>query len=288
MKKWMHRLSTATGLAILTFCSMPFSGFGATAIVQVVNLKIGPLLSGQFIPATTNIAVNDQITWVWPSGSGPHDATSDDGIWASPTQYGPANYSHIFTSAGSYPYTCSIHYFTGTINVVGPNVPPGISITNPAPDTVFSEPANVAVQASATDSDGTVTNVQFLVGSTVLTNESAAPFCATASSLAAGSYTLTAIASDNGGAMATNAVAIDVVAPVSIAISAPTFSSASFQFNYTANAGLQYIVQYSTNLASSGWTAIVTNTATGSPSSFVDPNATNSPAFYRVVRLPNP
>ena len=59
-----------------------------------------------------------------------------------------------------------------------------------------------------------MTNVQFLVGATVLTNETVAPYSATTNNLAAGSYTLSVIAADNGGATATNAVTISVVNPV--------------------------------------------------------------------------
>ena len=63
-----------------------------------------------------------------------------------------------------------------------------VSITNPAPDTVFTEPATFVVGASATDTAGTVTNVQFLVNGSVIGNSTSVPYHATASNLAAGSY----------------------------------------------------------------------------------------------------
>ena len=107
------------------------------------------------------------------------------------------------------------------IIVAAANLPPTVAITNPASGTVFAAPANVTIQASASDSDGTVTNVQFLVGANVVTNKAAAPFFAVTNNLAAGSYTLSAIASDNSGAKATNSVSISVVTPVSVLLSAP-------------------------------------------------------------------
>ena len=61
-----------------------------------------------------------------------------------------------------------------------------------------------------------------------------------------------------------------------------------FKFSYTANAGLSYIVQRSTNLASPDWTILGTNTAGSSSVTFTDLDATVSPGFYRVGRLPNP
>jgi plastocyanin/uncharacterized protein (DUF2141 family) len=176
---------------------------------------------------------------------------------------------------------------TNSVNIIV-DAPPTVTITNPVSGTVFSAPANVTIHVSASDSDGTVTNVQFLVGLTILTNKTTAPFSAVTNNLAAGSYTFSAIASDNNGVTATNAVAINVVTPLPLSISAPQSSSVGFQFSYTASVGLNYIIQQSTNLASSNWTTIFTNMATNNPAIFVDNFATNNPAFYRVGLLPNP
>jgi plastocyanin len=270
----------AIATAYLSCFGSAFSSSAATANVSVVN--------NAFLPASTNIAIGDQITWTWPSGSFNHNTVSSGGVWTSPVNSGPATFSHTFTSAGSFPYSCTIHGFTGTINVSTPNVPPTISITNPVSGTIFIAPANLTVQASASDSDGTVTNVQFRIGSTVLTNKAAAPFSAVTNNLPAGSYTLSAIASDNNGVKSTNAVAISVVTPLPLAINAPQLSSASFQFSFAANIGLSYVVQWSTNLTSPNWIPIFTSTAASNPVVFVDNHATNSPGFYRVGRLPNP
>jgi len=176
---------------------------------------------------------------------------------------------------------------TNSVNIIV-DTPPSVTITNPAADVVLSAPANVTVQASAADTDGSVTNVQFLIGTTVLTNQTTAPFSAVTNNLPAGSYTFSAIASDDNGVKATNAVTVSVVTPLPLVISAPQFSSASFQFSYAANVGLSYIVQRSTNLVSPNWIPIFTNTAAGSPVVFVDNLATNNPAFYRIGLLPNP
>jgi plastocyanin len=265
---------------------VPFHSFGATVNVSVVNFA--------FVPAATNIFVGDRVIWTWVPGANFHNVTSTDvpQVWpASATLNGPATFTNTFASVGTFPYECTVHLFTGLISVAAVNVPPSISITNPAEGTVFNEPANVTIQATATDSNsgGSVTNVQFLVGTTVLTNEVAVPFVATANNLAAGSYIFSAVATDNNGLTATNAITISVVTPVPLTLGAPAqLSPTSFQFNYSANVGLSYIVQQSTNLASTNWIAILTNTATSNPVTFVDSNAIANPGFYRVVRLPNP
>ena len=272
----------SAGVAVFG-CSL--SGFAATANVLVGSSGL------VFTPATTNIAVNDRVIWTWAGNN--HSTTSDtNGLWDSLVNNAPHSFTNTFTSAGTFPYHCTIHVnfgMKGTIIVASPNVPPTVTITNPVSGTVFAAPANVTIQASASDTDGTVTNVQFLVGSTVLSNAAAAPFSAITNNLAAGSYTLSAIASDNSGAKATNAVTISVVTPVSVLLSAPQpVPPTMFRFSYTANTGLNYIVQRSTNLLSPNWTTLLTNMAGSGSINFTDQNATFNPGFYRVGRLPNP
>jgi plastocyanin len=281
MRFTFQNLLAAAAAAILPCLTAPLSSFAATANVSVINFA--------FVPAATNIFAGDQVVWTW--GSGFHSTTSSQTppLWDSLPQNTPFVFSNTFTSGGTFPYLCTVHGFTGTINVAAANVPPTVVITNPAANAVFAAPASVTIRASAADSDGTVTNVQFLVGPTVLANQAAAPFSAVTNNLAAGGYTLSAIASDNLGATATNSITISVVTPVPLTISAIQQSPpANFQFNYAANAGLSYVVQRSTDLASTNWTTLLTNIAAGNPATFTDANATNNPGFYRVGRLPNP
>jgi len=289
-------------VAALLVCGGAFSGLAATATVQVgTNGRV-------FTPATTNIAVNDQVIWIWGGpATTPHSTTSGtvvttptstnaipDGLWDSGVVAGAHSFTNTFSSAGSFPYYCQVHFkagMTGAIFVAASSLPPTIAITNPAPGAVFSAPANVTVQVTASDPNngGSVTNVQFLIGPVTLTNENAAPFAAIASGLTAGSNTLSAVVTDNFGLAATNSVTISVVTPLPLGLSAAAQSSpTSFQFNYAANVGLTYVVQQSTNLASASWIALATNMAASNPVTFVDTNATANPGFYRVVRLPNP
>lgn len=269
-------------------------GCSLTGLARTVSVGVANGNSVRFFPDTTNIATGDSVLWTWNStGLVPHSTTSDtNGLWDSGLGPAPKSFTNTFNVAGTYPYHCTQHVnlgMKGTIIVSAANVPPSVTITNPANGTVFAAPANVTIEASASDSDGTVTNVEFLVGANVVTNKATAPFAAVTNNLAAGSYTLTAIASDNGGATATNQVTISVVTPVSVLLSAPQpVPPTKFRFSYTANTGLSYIVQRSTNLASPNWTTLVTNTAASSSIDFTDLNATLNPEFYRVGRMPNP
>jgi plastocyanin len=279
---------------VLLSASLAVFGSSTTGFAAVANVTVG---SGgdHFAPIVTNINVNDQVIWTWAAGN--HSSTSGtngaaSGLWNSTVLPINSKFTNTFNSAGTFAYYCSVHYtlgMTGAVIVAAANLPPTVSITNPASGTVFAAPANVNIQASASDSDGTVTNVQFRVGANVVTNKATAPFFGVTNNLAVGSYTLFAIASDNNGATATNQVAINVVTPVSVQLSAPQpVPPGEFRFSYTANAGLSYIVQRSTNLLSPNWATLVTNMAGSGSINFTDLNATFNPGFYRVGRLPNP
>ena len=74
-----------------------------------------------------------------------------------------------------------------------------------------------------------------------------------------------------------------------VLLSAPQpLPAGMFRFSYTANTGLNYIVQRSTNPVSPNWTTLVTNLAGSGSINYTDLNATFNPEFYRVGRLPNP
>lgn len=111
-----------------------------------------------------------------------------------------------------------------TIQVVAPNVLPTVALTAPSSGATFNAPASVGLSATASDTDGTVTKVEFFQGSTKV-GEAAAPFQFTWSNMAAGSYTLTAVATDNSGGKTTSApVTITVnnsALPPTVALTAP-------------------------------------------------------------------
>jgi glucose/arabinose dehydrogenase len=85
------------------------------------------------------------------------------------------------------------------------NVPPTVGITSPTNGATFTSPANVTITASASDADGSVTNVSFFDGGTLLGGTNNAPF-ALAVILTTGSHTLTAVAKDNLGLATTSSV----------------------------------------------------------------------------------
>jgi len=87
----------------------------------------------------------------------------------------------------------------------GNNVAPIVSLTSPTAGTNFTAPASISIAATASDSDGTVTKVEFYNGATKLGEDTSSPYAYTWGGVAAGSYSLTAVATDNQGAATTSA-----------------------------------------------------------------------------------
>ena len=85
------------------------------------------------------------------------------------------------------------------------DAPPTISLTSPANGVVYTtDSAAVFVSANASDSDGSVSKVEFYLGAKLMTLTNS-PYTFTWTKLGPGNYTLTAVATDNGGIMATSA-----------------------------------------------------------------------------------
>jgi hypothetical protein len=121
------------------------------------------------------------------------------------------------------------------------NAPPTVSITSPANNAVFTAPASITINATANDTDGTISKVEFYQGTTLLNTDTATPFTYTWNSVAAGTYSLTAKATDNNTAVTTSS-AITVIsnAPPTVSITSPANNAvftapASITINATAS-----------------------------------------------------
>jgi hypothetical protein len=93
---------------------------------------------------------------------------------------------------------------------------PVVSLTAPANNAIFIAPATITLSASATDAFGNITKVDFFQGSTRIGTATAAPYNFVLSNVSPGSYSLTAVATNDAGTSSTSApVAIVVNAPIS-------------------------------------------------------------------------
>ena len=98
----------------------------------------------------------------------------------------------------------------------GSNQLPSVSVTSPAQSTTFTDGDDIIITASASDSDGTISSVEFFAGTTSLGTDTAAPYTITWTGVSQGSYSLTAVAIDNEGGQTTSSavsITVDSVTP---------------------------------------------------------------------------
>jgi hypothetical protein len=79
------------------------------------------------------------------------------------------------------------------------NNPPTATLTSPPANSTFSAPANVPLAALASDSDGTVSKVEFFQGTTKLGQATNSNYAFVWRNAPAGDFLLRAVATDNGG-----------------------------------------------------------------------------------------
>lgn len=73
--------------------------------------------NNMFNPSTITVAVNTTITWKNKDGV-THDVTGSSSPFVSGNIADGGTYTHQFTTAGTYPYTCTIHSgMAGTVIV---------------------------------------------------------------------------------------------------------------------------------------------------------------------------
>ena len=107
--------------------------------------------------------------------------------------------------------------FTTAGTPPGGNTPPAVSLTSPSAGASFTAPASLTVAANASDTDGTVTKVDFFANGAPIGSDTSAPYSVAWNNVGAGSYSLTAVATDSGGAATTsNAVSITITAPATL------------------------------------------------------------------------
>jgi hypothetical protein len=105
-----------------------------------------------------------------------------------------------------------------TVQLPPTNLPPAVSIINPTNGAVFYTPVNISLLARAADPDGSVTNVEFFAGTTDLgrgqpvvldppgvNGVTGLVYFLNWQNVPANTYSLTAVATDNGGASTTSA-----------------------------------------------------------------------------------
>jgi len=112
-------------------------------------------------------------------------------------------------------------------------VRPTISITTPSTLSLLPTTAPIPLTATASDADGTIASVVFYSGTKLLGTVTSSPYTYTWKNVAAGTYIITAVATDNSGLKATSKIVkITVAIPVTRvyqcnACTSPTWTTAT-------------------------------------------------------------
>ena len=193
------------------------AGGSVDSAVATLTVQYGSAITGQPQSQTVNKGAN--VTFSVVAGGNPAPTYQ----WRFKSANIPGATASTYTRnnvqpavAGSYTVVLSNSVGTAisqpaTLTI---NTPPVISLGVSTNGTPFSAPATISLAASASDTDGTVTRVDFYEGTTLIGTATTGPFSFAWNSVPSSSYSLTAKATDNIGATATSA-------PVSVTVSPP-------------------------------------------------------------------
>ncbi|MFA6984817.1 MAG: Ig-like domain-containing protein [Arenimonas sp.] len=217
---------------------------GATTTSSTVNISV---TTGNAAPTVSLTSPSSGASATAPASfSLAANAADSDGSIASVAFYSgstllgsdsasPYTWEYSSVPAGSYALTAKATDNAGAVTTSGTvnvsvtatgNAAPTVSLTSPSGGDSAVAPASFSLSANAADSDGTVSKVEFHSNGALINTDTSAPFAYSYENLAAGSYALTAIATDDGGATTTSAT-VTVTATTDPTNAAPTVSLTS-------------------------------------------------------------
>ena len=148
--------------------------------------------------SVTNVAFFDGVTFLGGTNNTPYIVTAS---------LATGSHALIAVATDNLGLSTTSTVVNVTVNVG--NTPPSVTITNPVDNATYGNTDTVTVQTSASDSDGSVTNVQLFNGAVLLRSFATGPYTFSGKSIsgnfALGTNTLTAVATDNLGASTTSA-----------------------------------------------------------------------------------
>jgi hypothetical protein len=186
------------------------SGFGANLAIRNLGDPLTTWTLTFAFPGNQRITDAWGGTWSQPSGSNQVTVTAlswNASVPTGGTVAGPPGFNGTYSGTNTNPTSFTLN---GTL-CTGANPPPTIAITSPTNGQHFPAGSSVTVNATASDTaPGTVTKVDFFRNGMLVGTDTTSPYSFTNPALPAGSYTLQARATDNGGATATAEVSIVV------------------------------------------------------------------------------
>jgi uncharacterized repeat protein (TIGR01451 family) len=205
---------------------------GVTATSSPVSVTVDAAPSVSITSPTSGVVLNDTSVTISAAASDSDGSVSKVEFFQGSSKLGEitsAPYTFVWSNVvgGSYSLTAVATDNLGRTTVSSPvgitvNNPPNISITTSSNQDVPTSPAQITINADASDADGTISKVDFYQGTTLLATDVTSPYAYTWSNVAAGNYSITAKATDSLGAVTTsNTISLSVNAKPSVNLTTP-------------------------------------------------------------------
>jgi hypothetical protein len=165
------------------------------------------------------------------------------------------------------------------------NVPPTVEIAPASSSTTFTALADIAITATAFDSDGLINKVEFFQGETKLGEATNAPYSMVWSNVIAGSYWITAKATDDGGAVTASIpvnFTVNNTAAAPVTRLSPLASGNQFSFSFSTESNRTYLVEHTISLNPVYWQTLTNIIGDGGVITVTDSIQAEPHQFYRV------
>ncbi len=163
--------------------------------------------------------------------------------------------------------------------------PPTVVITSAFDSATLAAPADITIAATASCTDGSISKVEFFQGATKLGEATNAPYSTVWSNVVAGSYWITAKATDESGTVGTS-VPVNLTVNSSAAAPGPRLcplaSGNRFGFSFSTESNRAYVVERTISLSPVYWQTLTNMIGDGSVLTVTDSNQTETQQFYRV------
>jgi hypothetical protein len=202
---WFESSSGSSSTTIPVYVSSKIANSTPSSLEMNYNLALANI-----VPAASafTVSVNSVVRSV--------NSLAISGTKVLLTLSSPVVYGEVVTVAYTKPVTNPLQTTSGgqagsisaqnvTNNTIRPaNISPTVVITSPGNNSTFAAPAIITITADAFDPDGTIALVEFYNGMTRLGSKSSTPFNITWNNVVQGTYSITAVATDDIGAKTTS------------------------------------------------------------------------------------
>lgn len=246
---------------------------GASTTATVSNFAVNTNLSNG-APTVTLTSPSAGQTWTAPASisiaataSDPEGRVSRVEFYANGNALGsdtsaPYGMTWSNVAAGSYAVTARVFDADGgqgqsasvSVTVTSPNSAPTVALTSPSLGQSFAVGTNVTLAANASDPEGRMSRVDFLVNDAVRGSDTSAPYSAAWSPTAAGTYRLAAVAYDADNLSTRSA-------EITVTVSAPVVTPPqNVVFTASSDHATTIVTSYRLNIYTAG-----ANTSTATP-----------------------